>query len=68
MDQNHFKTRQQIAQELGVSYSTFYRKLKKANIEVKGNLINQDVELKIKQLFIPSYNSNPNKRGSTPHL
>ena len=68
MNQNHFKTRQQIAQELGVSYSTFYRKLKKANIEVKGNLINQDVELKIKQLFIPSYNSNPNKRGSTPHL
>jgi len=55
MDQNHFKTRQQIAQELGISYSTFYRKLKKANIEVKGNLINQDVELQIKKLFVPSY-------------
>ena len=68
MDQNNFKTRQQIAQELGISYSTFYRKLKKSNIEVKGNLINQDVELEIKQLFIPSYSSNPNKRGSTPHL
>ena len=68
MDQNNFKTRQQIAQELGISYSTFYRKLKKSNIEVKGNLINQDVELEIKQLFIPSYSSKPNKRGSTPHL
>ena len=64
MDQNHFKTRQQIAQELGISYSTFYRKLKKANIEVKGNLINQDVEFQIKQLFIPSYKVNRNKPES----
>lgn len=60
MDQNHFKTRQQIAQDLGISYSTFYRRLKKSDIEVKGNLINQEIEFQIKQLFIPSFKVNHN--------
>jgi hypothetical protein len=35
-----FKTRQQIAQEYGLSYSTFWRRLKYHKIELPPGLIN----------------------------
>lgn len=51
MDNDLFKTRQQIAAELGVSCSSLYRKIKASSLEVKGNLIPPDVVKDVKSLL-----------------
>ena len=51
MHQSHLKTRKQIAQELGVSYSTLYRRMKNANLEMKGNLLCKERQNQVKALF-----------------
>ena len=45
------KTRAQIADELGVSYATLRRRIKKAGMEIEGNLIAPSFVKKIKALF-----------------
>ncbi len=46
-----FKTRLQIADEIGVSYSTLRRKIKSHSVELKGNLIPPGKVKEIKALF-----------------
>ena len=58
MNQNSFKTRQQIAQELGVSYSTLYRRLKNADLNIKGNILDQETVQAEKALFFDYNRSN----------
>lgn len=51
MEKDLFKTRQQIAAELGVSYSSLYRKIKASELEIQGNLIPPPKVKEIKALF-----------------
>lgn len=46
-----FKTRQEIATELGISVSTFRRKLKKKGISLSGGLLNLSEQNRIYQAF-----------------
>lgn len=46
-----FKTRQEIATELGISVSTFRRKLKKKGITLSGGLLNLSEQNRIYQAF-----------------
>lgn len=45
------KTRKQIAQELGISQSTLWRKLKDAEINIPSGLVLHEHQKKIFQLF-----------------
>lgn len=51
MPVHEFKTRLQIAEELGVSYSTLRRKIKSSSLEIRGNLIPPQQVDEIKSLF-----------------
>lgn len=46
-----FKTRQEIAKELGISVRTLQRKLKKKSIILSGGLLNLSEQNKIYQTF-----------------
>ena len=54
MENDLFKTRQQIAAELGVSYRTLSRRMKAASLVFKGNLLCSDQANQIKSLFYVS--------------
>lgn len=51
MYRQRLKTRQQVAVDLGISYSTLYRKLKKSNLELNGNLLPPHKVAAIRNLF-----------------
>jgi len=54
-------TRKQIAKELGISKSTFYRKLREEGIELKKGLVT-DAELEdLKRIFRRTYLRNKKK-------
>lgn len=47
-----FKTLQEIAKDLGISYSTLYRRLKDANIDVPRGLVSPYWQAKIKSILL----------------
>ncbi len=51
MDNESFLTRQQVAEKLGMSIRTLRRRLKKADIIIKGQFISQQVFRKIKKMI-----------------
>jgi ribosomal protein L20 len=48
---NTYITREQLAQELGLSYSTFWRKIKKAGIKIESGLLAPCVQQEIKLIL-----------------
>jgi hypothetical protein len=59
------KTKQQIAEELGISVSTLYRRLKAERYPIKRTLIFEDEELLIKDIILgtkPQINVNRIKK------
>lgn len=51
MNNEKLKTRQEIANELGISYKTLYRKLKAAKLEISSGILSFEEIDKIKNLF-----------------
>jgi transcriptional antiterminator len=51
MSTEKLKTRQEVANELGISYKTLLRKLKNSNVEITSGILTFDEIEKIKNLF-----------------